>query len=420
MRQLPGTFPLLSALTALFFVCAALAPAQTDEERRREALKSLPYVAWTEKEVDEAEHGVTVHDSLRAWDGYTLCVDKTRAAIVDMEGEVVHSWDNPASARLQHVRLTEGGHAYMGVSRKGVFELDRDGETVWSCEALVHHDFEIDADGDVLAIVYDEVVIPEFGDSPVLSDKIARLERNGSVTDVWRLHEHRDDLRRWCDQIGGDGTSEDSSVYDWSHMNTLEIIGEPGEIRFSTDLESVGRAADVGSATAGHGAAGSGNRHPAFRPGRVLICLRNLDFIGVVDLGSGDIVWGWGPGEVDHPHQPTLLPNGNILLFDNGYFRGWSRVIEYDPVADEIVWEYKEDDPYDFFSRGRGACQKLPNGNVLVTESAEGRVFEIAPEGDVVWSFLNPSRKGDRRGTFYRAFRYDRGAVDEALATRGQ
>ena len=39
--------------------------------------------------------------------------------------------------------------------------------------------------------------------------------------------------------------------------------------------------------------------------------------------------------------------------------------------------------------------QRLPGGNVLVTESDNGRAFEITPDGDVVWDFYNPHRAGD-------------------------
>jgi outer membrane protein assembly factor BamB len=114
-----------------------------------------------------------------------------------------------------------------------------------------------------------------------------------------------------------------------------------------------------------------------------------------------------------------MLPNGNLMVFDNGYSRGWSRVVEYDPSSGEIVWEYKASDPYEFFSRGRGSCQRLPNGNTLITESAKGRVFETTPDGKLVWEFMNPSRQLDRRGTFYRSMRYERKLVD-ALMTSGR
>lgn len=358
--------------------------AQTDEERRLEALKALPYVAWTEKNVPESEHGVTLYDSLRAWDGYTLYSGRSHATLVDMAGREVHSWRNADLKEWEHAEMTEDGALYVILQRRGLYRLDWDGKITWSAEVPAHHDFAVEPDGSVIILAYDTAVIPEIGPEPLETDKLVRVDRHGRSTDVWRLSEHRAELRRWCPEEALTSVSRDVLENDWSHMNTVEAIVSP-------------------------------HAHPAFAPGRVLICARNLDFVGVVDLATGDIVWGWGPGELDHPHQPTLLDDGHILVFDNGFFRGWSRVVEYDPVEDKIVWQYKAAHPYDFFSRGRGSCQALPNGDVLITESAEGRVFEVTREGDAVWNFLNPSRQSDRRGTFYRAYRYDSGLVDRLI-----
>jgi hypothetical protein len=61
--------------------------------------------------------------------------------------------------------------------------------------------------------------------------------------------------------------------------------------------------------------------------------------------------------------------------------------MEVDPVTRDVTWSYTEDG---FFSRGAGAQQRLPNGNTLVTESDSGRIFEISPEGRVVWEYINP------------------------------
>lgn len=38
----------------------------------------------------------------------------------------------------------------------------------------------------------------------------------------------------------------------------------------------------------------------------------------------------------------------------------------------------------------------LPNGNRLVTESEGGRLFELAPDGTIVWEYVNPVRGGDQ------------------------
>jgi hypothetical protein len=36
-----------------------------------------------------------------------------------------------------------------------------------------------------------------------------------------------------------------------------------------------------------------------------------------------------------------------------------------------------------------GKHQRLPNGNVLIAESGQGRAFEVTPEGKIVWEYIN-------------------------------
>jgi hypothetical protein len=165
-----------------------------------------------------------------------------------------------------------------------------------------------------------------------------------------------------------------------------------------------------------------------FAGGQVLVCWRNLDLVGVLDVETQTFVWTWGPGELERPHHPSLLPNGNLLIFDNGKFRGWSRVLEVDPASNEIVWEYRADPVEAFFSESRGAAQRLPNGNTLITESTRGRVFEVTADGETVWEFFEEEVRagffgGPKRSTIYRMMRatreelVPRNAADAPLQT---
>lgn len=135
-----------------------------------------------------------------------------------------------------------------------------------------------------------------------------------------------------------------------------------------------------------------------------LMSIRELDFIGVLDSKKKEFVWSWGPGELRRQHHPTLLKNGNVLIFDNGRGRGFSRIIELNPLNRKIVWEYRSEPPEKFYSRLGGCCYRLPNGNTLITESDKGHVFEITKEGKVVWEFYNPNikREEKKRGMVYR------------------
>ncbi|MCI0789887.1 MAG: aryl sulfotransferase, partial [Chloroflexi bacterium] len=68
----------------------------------------------------------------------------------------------------------------------------------------------------------------------------------------------------------------------------------------------------------------------------------------------------------------------------------FSRVVEIDPSSNQIVWEYADNPAYNFFSPYISGARRLPNGNTLITEGMFGRMFQVTPEGDVVWEYINP------------------------------
>jgi outer membrane protein assembly factor BamB len=100
-----------------------------------------------------------------------------------------------------------------------------------------------------------------------------------------------------------------------------------------------------------------------------------------------------------------MLDSGHILIFDNGTYREWSRVVEMDPATGRIVWEYRGDPPEAFYSKWRGSNQRFPNGNTLICESERGHVFEVAENGEIVWEFWNPDLVGGSRRRIYRLLR---------------
>jgi hypothetical protein len=54
-------------------------------------------------------------------------------------------------------------------------------------------------------------------------------------------------------------------------------------------------------------------------------------------------------------------------------------------------WEYRAPNEEDLYTLARGAAQRLSNGNTLITESGEGRAFEVTQQCEVVWMFYNPT-----------------------------
>ena len=101
---------------------------------------------------------------------------------------------------------------------------------------------------------------------------------------------------------------------------------------------------------------------------------------------------------VDAQDHATVLENGNILIFDNqGPEEEYSAVREFDPVTMPEVWSYIGNPDRPLHSATVGAKYRTPNGNTLIIEGKKGRAFEVAPERETVWEYLNPHRLHDDR-----------------------
>ncbi|MFO8049161.1 MAG: arylsulfotransferase family protein, partial [Desulfosudaceae bacterium] len=59
-----------------------------------------------------------------------------------------------------------------------------------------------------------------------------------------------------------------------------------------------------------------------------------------------------------------------------------------------------------FVSLTCGSQQRLPNGNYLVTESNGGTIYEVTPDKEVVWKYVNTMFDGESIGGVYGAMRF--------------
>ena len=278
--------------------------------------------------------------------------------------------------------LTVARSSLSGFGARFLIRLGWDGEVRWRKPLRVHHDVEQTPSGRILAMTHRFRKIPAVhAEIPVRDHTLVLLSHDG---------EELEELSLWDLIAASPGLLdlqpirprrfEGGHEVDLFHSNSVEWMRQPQLI----------------------------GRDPIYGQDAVLLCIRNQDAFVILDWKQKQLLWAWGPGHVSNPHDATLLPNGNILAFDNGLGRDWSRVIELDPLRREIVWEYRAPDPFDFYSQRRGAAQRLSGGNTLITESDTGRVFEVTAEGDVVWEFVNPNLTQKREpGVIVRMRRFE-------------
>jgi hypothetical protein len=130
-----------------------------------------------------------------------------------------------------------------------------------------------------------------------------------------------------------------------------------------------------------------------FAKGNWLLTLRHASMLCILDKNKR-VVWASVGNGLQGPHGAQLLADGSILVFDNGRYRGYSRVVLFDPQKKSVAWEFTHPQ---FYSPSQGYVQELSNGNYLVTSSEQGWVFELTKQKKIVWEYRTPHTNTDPR-----------------------
>lgn len=316
--------------------------------------RALPYLQGYRPAVDRPL--VVEHDPAAVSPGLNLYLSghAAEAVLMDRSGRTLHRWrqplrrlwpdlaSDPGMAKLEYWRRAwplPNGDLLAIYEGLGIVKLDARSRVLWARRGGFHHDLQVTADGRIWVLDRE----PREGR---LEDFVTVLDPRGRP--VRRISLLRAFERsRFASLLGRMERSGD--VF---HTNTLEVLDG----------------------------------------GNVLLSVLKLDALAILDPGREEIVWA-ATGSWRRQHQPVMLDDGGLLLFDNlGLGAGLSRVIELDPRTLAVRWQLGG-----FFSKTLGSCQRLPNGNTLITESENGRALEVTRSGRVVWEFHNPHRAGERK-----------------------
>ncbi len=357
----------------------------------------------------ERPRGVLVYKPDKFAEGYTLFCHSyenpkqtsedglAHLYLIDMKGEVVHEWTAKTAVQSFLELLPDGNLYYPTLDRShlnqaGLRELDPDSNVVWFFQCRIDHDFHIMDNGHLMIHCLMDKMVPSIGRGMKTCPYVIEITRDKELVWEWHGEEHIDELRGLLkdDWPKIEQRIAEQFAFDWAHNNTCQVM--PDNLAAKKD--------------------------PRFSKGNILFSYRSLDIIGVISRKTGEIVWAWGPGELDGQHQPNMLPNGHILLFDNGTLRGWSRVIELDPVEEELVWTYTGTPRDSFFSPYISGAQLLPYGNILICEGLRGRLLEVTHDKEIVWEYRSPFGGKGALPAVYRARRYSPGYVKPLLGRK--
>lgn len=384
---------LVILFAALFILITLLIIRETNNNQINkgltlEELRSLPYLTHTKENADKTKRGIVKYDPELAFEGYNLY----GCDLMDMEGNIVYSLPN--FCILFGIILEEGNIiAIWKEEDKTIGKYNLNSSTIWEKNITVHHEISLSPNNTILTLSKE---IHEYNGRKVEFDLIIELSQDGQELSRWSTYENFDYIKKFHEPSKLDQpiniyiyNEDKEEVYDYYHLNSIQALPE-------TTI---------------------GKKDNRFQAGNWLLSFCYVNLIVILDKETKEIVWSWGSGELERQHSPTMLDNGNILIYDNGFYnRSYTRIIEINPIKKEIVWEYKTNPPELFFSEAQGYAQRLPNENTLITDSENGRVFEITKEGEIVWEWFHPAIDEEgKRKTLYRMVRYPKDKIDKLL-----
>lgn len=318
--------------------------------------------------------------------------------LVDRNGVVLHTWKTEAPvlvANLQKdgtlfVSMTPAiDHSkYPGFGTTGILQqLDWNGKVLWEHkDPLMTIDFEVLPDGSVAYLRFEETSAQfasqvrggyRTATTSVWANDIVVVNREDNTTFAWHLSEHLEPYNYTINSL--------APRQEFAHSNSLRYVPD----------------------------------NPITERPVFVVSVRHISKVFLIDAETGEMVWESPDSLFSMQHDAMILPNGNLLAFDNGFGREtitglFSRAVETHLLTGQIVWAYDGGTSItgkaQFASSIMGGAERLSNGNTFITLSTSGRVLEVTNEGDVVWEYQHAARDGDGElPILFRARLYETG-----------
>jgi hypothetical protein len=291
------------------------------------------------------------------------------------------------------VHLLVSGHAYE------VLLVDAQGETLhqWSVDPAAHGVITdrgsfrrawLQPDGGLLALI-------EYG-------SLWRLSIDSEV--LWVV----DDGNHHDIAVGPD------ALYSLTDADTLSTYSLAGQHQSDLPLIDIVQASEFSALQDAMATDGDPlHLNSLFlRDRTLLISSRATSHLMVLDLDQQALTFASG-GEFFGQHDAQFLPDGHVLLLDNGTRTTGSRPLELTFPALQPVWS---GDATGAFTSCCGTVQRLSDGHTLWTATTAGAAFEHDADGQLVWTFRTPFL--DPSGQPFKLFdlhRLDRTELPDSL-----
>lgn len=416
----------------------------------------------------------TIQNDSDSFDGYTLFTPNSNLIpnstyLVNNCGEVINEWVSNFKGQGADLLMPDGSLfrasfdnqstlIYAGNTGR-IEHYDWDGSLIWGytysdTDFSFHHDYFPLPNGNILMIVAERMTnaqAVQAGRDPsnliqgdLYNERIIEIQPVGtnSATIVWEwsLWDHL--IQDFDPSKDNFGIVEDhpekldinfigfsNNNADWTHLNSIDYNEDLDQIvisaRFTSELYIIDHSTTIAEAASSSG--------------------------GNVGKG-GDFLYRWGNSQaykrgtgIDQKlfgqHSVHWIPDGlpdsgKLMIFNNGFMRGYTTVEFLEPPLNVVDNSYdivsnmpfgpvngiiRYEDPTnqtDFFAPFLSSAYQLPNGNIIVNNGPVGQLFEANLANEKVWEYISPvlldgtilSQEDSPAGInsrFFRARRYD-------------
>ena len=291
-------------------------------------------------------------------------------------------------------RLRNGNFYFIEIETNRIYEIDLFGNVLNSWELhskgyFTHHDIDEKPDGNFIASV-SKIGSTRKDGTASIEDYIVEIDRgSGNIKTVWDLKELLNESRFLLT----------SNKYDWIHVNSVLYDSTDNTIIVSGRTQGVIKLTfdnKIKWIIAPHKGWGTNGRNENLN--QFLLTPLAADGSRIYDtsvvngnINHPEFEWCW------YQHSIIAIPNGDIMLFDNGTYRNfnasgsqYSRAVEYkiDPVNMTIQqkWQYGKERGLETFSAIVSSVQFLPTTNhvlfcpgynVTNSKGNGGKVIEV-------------------------------------------
>ncbi len=408
--------------------------------------------------------GLFLNDSA-SYNGYTLIAPtgSTSDYLIDNCGYEINRWTSnyvhgESSYLLENgnlLRTARLSSSFQSGGTGGRIEMyDWDGDLIWGYNYSTsdyhhHHDIEMLPNGNILLIAWEarsfsEAVeagrIPsQTSNNGVWSERIVEIEPVGTdqANIIWEWHLWDHLIQDYDSQKANYAAIADhpelvdvnfaaTMGLDWVHLNAIDYNADLDQIIINSRVFNEFWVIDHSTTSAEAATSEGGNSGK-----------------------GGDILYRWGnPQTYDRgltsdqklfgQHDVHWIPEGypdegKIMIYNNGAGRpggSYSSVDIIEPPVDtegnyqidtgqsygptELFWTYDGLPDNMFYSLNISGANRLPNGNTLICVGRDGHVFEIDPDENIVWDYINPVKPTGsvsqgtviNNNSLFRAYRY--------------